>query len=185
MDPALDTLALGKLSVGLTGADVERIVRGAARRARKVGRPMSQTDVMDEITQQAARLRVPTLTLTPADIERTANHEAGHAFALFLSASKGSDIGFVTIVPRDNGTLGFVQPLPDERVHLTRQDYEDQLDVFVAGRAAEELTYGSDQVTSGAERDLQFATELVTRMGDEARPRWEWPTPVVRGGLRG
>ena len=40
VDPKLDTLALGKLSVGLTGADVERIVRGAARRARKAGRAL-------------------------------------------------------------------------------------------------------------------------------------------------
>jgi ATP-dependent Zn protease len=163
VDPGLDTLALGKLSVGLTGADVERIVRGAARRARKAGRPMSQHDVMDEITNKP-RGSDTTLTLTPADIERTATHEAGHALALFLSASKGADIGFVTIVPRDNGTLGFVQPLPDERVHLTRQDYEDQLDVFVAGRAAEELRYGKNNVSSGASTDLQGATILVTRM---------------------
>jgi ATP-dependent Zn protease len=163
VDAALDTLALGKLSVGLTGADVERIVRGASRRARKLGRPMSQTDVMDEVTNKP-RGSDTTLTLTPADIERTATHEAGHALALFLSASKGADIGFVTIVPRDNGTLGFVQPLPDERVHLTRQDYEDQLDVFVAGRAAEELRYGKNNVSSGASSDLQGATILVTRM---------------------
>jgi ATP-dependent Zn protease len=163
VDPALDTLALGKLSVGLTGADVERIVRGASRRARKGGRPMSQTDVIDEITNKP-RGSEAVLTLTPADIERTATHEAGHALALFLSASKGSDIGFVTIVPRDNGTLGFVQPLPDERVHLTRKDYEEQLDVFVAGRAAEELKYGKEGVSSGASTDLQGATVLVTRM---------------------
>jgi ATP-dependent Zn protease len=163
VDPALDTLALGKLSVGLTGADVERMVRGAARRARKAGRAMSQTDVIDEITKKP-RGSEAVLTLTPADIERTATHEAGHALALFLSPSKGSDIGFVTIVPRDDGTLGFVQPLPDERVHLTRHDYEEQLDVFVAGRAAEELRYGKDGVSSGASSDLQGATILVTRM---------------------
>jgi ATP-dependent Zn protease len=163
VDPGLDTLALGRLSVGLTGADVERMVRGAARRARKAGRAMSHTDVIDEITNKP-RGSEAVLTLTPADIERTATHEAGHALALYLSASKGSDIGFVTIVPRDNGTLGFVQPLPDERVHLTRQDYEDQLDVFVAGRAAEELKYGKNGVSSGASSDLQGATILVTRM---------------------
>ena len=163
VDPALDTLALGRLSLGLTGADVERIVRGAARRARKAGRALSQTDVIDEIMNKP-RGTEPFLTLTLADIERTATHEAGHALALFLGASKGADIGFVTIVPRDDGTLGFVAPLPDERVHLTRRDYEDQLDVFVAGRAAEELKYGKDGVSSGASTDLQGATALVTRM---------------------
>lgn len=163
LDPGLDTLALARLSVGLTGADVERIVRGASRRARKSGRGLSQTDVIDEITNKP-RGSEAILTLTPADLERTATHESGHALALFLSASKGADIGFVTIVPRDDGTLGFVAPLPDERVHLTRRDYEEQLDVFVAGRAAEELKYGRDGVSSGASNDLALATVLVTRM---------------------
>ena len=52
VDPELDTTALGGMSVGLTGADVERIVRGAARRARKAGRAVSQVDVIDEITNK-------------------------------------------------------------------------------------------------------------------------------------
>ena len=163
LDPGLDTKALGKLSVGLTGADVERIVRGASRRARKARRAMSQTDVIDEITNKPIGSEA-VVALTPDDIERTATHEAGHALALFLSASKGADIGFVSVIPRENGTLGFVQPMPDERVHLTRRDYEERLDVFVAGRAAEELRYGKDGITSGATNDLEGATELVTRM---------------------
>ena len=163
LDPALDTAALGRLSVGLTGADVERIVRGAARRARKADRAMSQIDVLAEITgkpRDPDSVRV----LTAKELARTATHEAGHALALFLSESKGSDIGFVSIVPRDEGVLGFVAPFSDERVHLTRRDLEAKLDGFLAGRAAEELVYGEDQVSGGAERDLQFATELVTRM---------------------
>jgi len=163
LDPGLDTKALAGLSVGLTGADVERIVRGAARRARKATRAVGQTDVIDEITNKP-RATNGTLRLTPAELERTAVHEAGHALALFLSASKGADIGFVTVIPRDDQTLGFVAPLPDERVHLTRGDYEDQLDVFLAGRAAEELKYGTNQISSGAGSDLENATRLVSRM---------------------
>ena len=97
--------ALARLSVGLTGADVERIVRGAARRARKASRALSQMDVLAEITDKprgpdAVRI------LTPTELDRTAAHEAGHALALFLSESKGSEIGFVSIVPRDEGCSG-------------------------------------------------------------------------------
>lgn len=159
----VNTAALGRLSVGLTGADVERIVRGAARRARKARRSLSQVDLIDEVTNKP-RGSAAMVRLTPADLDRTAVHEAGHALAMFLSATKGVDIGFVTIVPRDEGTLGFVAPFPDERVHLTRRDYEEQLEVFLAGRAAEELTYGADGISSGAGEDLRHATELVTRM---------------------
>jgi AAA+ superfamily predicted ATPase len=177
LDPALDTGALARLSVGLTGADIERIVRGAARRARKANRALSQIDVLAEITDKPRgpdALRI----LTPTELARTATHEAGHALALFLSESKGSEIGFVSIVPRDEGVLGFVVPFSDERVHLTRRDLEAKLDGFLAGRAAEELIYGHDQVSGGAERDLQFATELVTRMvtklglGGTGRLQW-------------
>jgi AAA+ superfamily predicted ATPase len=161
--PDVDTAALGQLSVGLTGADVERFVRGASRRARKAGRALAQTDVIAEITNKP-RSDAESPRLSPADLERTAVHEAGHALAAFLSGTRGADIGFVTIVPRDDGTLGFMARVPDERIHLTRRDYEDKLDVFLAGRAAEELRYGIDEVSSGAASDLQAATELVTRM---------------------
>jgi hypothetical protein len=163
VDPALDTVALGRLSVGLTGADVERIVRGAARRARRARRPLGQVDVIDELTNKPHDFD-DAVPMSPEDIERTATHEAGHALMLFLSGSKGADIGFVTIVPRDDGRLGFVQPLPDERVHYTRKDFEDRLDVSMAGRAAEELRYGVNGVSSGATSDLSNATQLVTLM---------------------
>jgi AAA+ superfamily predicted ATPase len=161
--PDVETGALGQLSVGLTGADVERMVRGAARRARRAGRALAQTDVIAEIMNKP-RWGEGSPRLTPADLERTSVHEAGHALAAFLSSTKGTDIGYVTVVPRDDGTLGFVAPIADLRVHFTRRDYEDKLDVYLAGRAAEELRYGADEVSSGSASDLQAATELATRM---------------------
>ena len=163
VDRRVDTRELAGLSVGLTGADVERIVRGAARRARIGGRPMSQVDLIAEITNKP-RGTSGALRLNPDELERTATHEAGHALAAFLSASHGADIGFATVVPRDDGTLGFVATLPDERQYLTRADYDERLDVFLAGRAAEELKYGREGVSSGASSDLQSATALATLM---------------------
>ena len=184
--PDVDPAALGGLSVGLTGADVERMVRGAARRARRAGRPLAQTDVIAEIMNKP-RWGEGSLRLTPADLERTSVHEAGHALASFLSGTKGADIGYVTVVPRDDGTLGFVAPLPDERVHLTRRDYEDKLDVFLAGRAAEELVYGAAEVSSGAGSDLQsatmVATRMVTRLGLGGNGRLLWVDTVSAGDL--
>ena len=163
VDPALDTPGLARLSVGLTGADVERIVRGAARRARKAGRPLSQADVIDEMTNKP--LTSPRRPTSHARRHRADRDPRGRARPRRVpGGTKGEDIGFVSIVPRDDGTLGFVAPLLDERVHLTRRDYEDKLDVFVAGRAAEELVYGKDGVSSGASSDLRSATALVTQM---------------------
>lgn len=167
-DPAIDPAALGRLSVGMTGADVERIVRGAARRARRVGGAISQMDIIAEITNKP-RNAGSSLRITPDELERTAYHEAGHAVAMCLSASQGADIGFVTIVPRDDGTLGFVKPNDDERVSYTRKDYEETIEVYLAGRVAEAIRYGEENVSSGATSDLKAATHLaismVTKLG--------------------
>jgi MoxR-like ATPase len=160
---AIDMTRLGRLSIGLTGADVERIVRGAGRRARKARRPLAEADLLAEITNKP-RNDSHNRRLSAKELERTAVHEAGHALALFLSASQGADIGFVSIVPRDDGTLGFVAPLPDERVHHTREDYCERIEVYLAGRAAEELQYGKEQVSGGVANDLRAATGLATRM---------------------
>lgn len=159
----LDVAELGGLSLGLTGADVERIVRGAARRARRERQPLGQLHVFAEITNKP---RDPSEShrLTPEEIERVAVHEAGHALAMALSASRGRDIGFVTVVPRADGSLGFVARLPDERMSLTRGDYDELLEVSLAGRAAEEVRYGDAGVSGGATDDLRVATGIATRL---------------------
>ena len=168
---------LGQLSVGLTGADVERIVRGAARRARKARRPIAQIDLLDELTNKP-RSSIGTLRMTPVELERTATHEAGHALASFLSSTGGSDIGFVSIVPRSDGTLGFVAPLANDRVSMTRREYDELLEVYLGGRAAEELEYGIDEVTGGASNDLRGASlvamRMVTRLGLGGEGRLLW-----------
>jgi hypothetical protein len=177
LDPALDFVAVAGLSLGLTGADVERVVRGATRRARREGRPIQQHDLIAEITNKP-RSSDGSPRMSPADLERTATHEAGHALAMYLSASRGADIGFVSIVPGPDGTLGFVAPLPDERVHMTRAEYEEQLEVFLGGRAAEQVRYGERGVSGGASSDLRSATAvatmMVTHLGLGARDRLAW-----------
>lgn len=159
----VDTTVLAGMSVGLTGADVERIVRGAARRARKADRPLSHADVIAEITDKPISA-AGTTRLTPDELDHVAVHEAGHALAMFLGPKKGAEIGFVTVVPRGDGSLGFNAQLPDTRLRRTRHDYEDHIEVLLAGRAAEEVTYGADEVSSGANSDLQKSTAIALWM---------------------
>lgn len=186
-DPGIDLTALGRLSVGLTGADAERIVRGAARRARKNGRVVSQVDVIAEITNKP-RNAMNNLQLTPAELERTAYHEAGHAMAMCLSTSEGSDIGFVTIIPRDDGTLGFVSAMPDERVSFIRSDYQEKIEICLAGRAAEDIRYGEENVSSGAVSDLHAATalalDMVTKLGLGQERKLLWSATPTDQDLR-
>lgn len=169
----VDPAALAGLSLGLTGADVERNVRGALRRARRAGREIRQEDLVAEITRKP---RDPDAAhrLTPDEVCRVAVHEAGHALASCLDSSGGEEITFVTVVPRSDGTLGFVARLPSDRAFFTRAEYLERLEVFLAGRAAEEIVFGSERLTGGAggpstSSDLAVATraavQIVTRYG--------------------
>lgn len=159
----VDPRALGRLSFGMTGADVESMVRGAARRARKGGRPIRQADLVAEVTRKP-RDPGSSPRLSGTDIQRVAVHEAGHALARCLGPTRGRDIAFVSIVPRSDGTLGFVANAPRPRVLLTRREYHQLLEVLLAGRAAEELVFGTDGITGGAGSDLAVATQVALGM---------------------
>lgn len=163
MDAAIDARALGGLSLGLTAADVEKIVRGSVRRARKARCPLSQADLLAELTNKP-RSTQGVLRMTPQELERIALHEAGHALAQRLGATQGINIGFVTVVPRADGSLGFVASVPDERRSLMRGDYLESIEITLAGRAAEQLRYGEGGISSGASSDLALATAVATEM---------------------
>jgi AAA+ superfamily predicted ATPase len=174
---ASDMETIAGLSLGLSGADIERMVRGAMRRARKQGRALAVEDLLAEITGKPTS-ESGTPRLRPEEIERIAWHEAGHALAICLGSSKGEDIGYVSIIPRPDGTLGFVARIPNERVSYTKADYLERLRILLAGRAAEEIHYGAEHVSSGATSDLKTATDIATMMvtrfgmGGSGKMRW-------------
>lgn len=184
----IDVRLAAELSLGSTGADVELMVRGAARRARKAGRAVTQTDLIAEITGKP-RDAAMSLRLTTDEIDRLSVHEAGHALARCLSATRGADITFVSIVPRSDGTLGFVASAASDRTLMTRREYMEQLEVVLAGRAAEELRFSEDGVSGGAggnmpNSDLAVATRMATQLvgqyglGSDRKFMWtQTPTP--------
>ncbi len=164
-DP-IDTEELAKLTFGQTGADVEFYVRGARRRARKDRRLVGQGDFVAEIMRRPlGTTGLP--RMTQDEINRTAVHEAGHALMQLVGPTQGADISYVSIIPRPDGTLGFVASY-SERVDVRKADVLDQVRVFLAGRAAEEVIYGKDNVGAGAggsgNSDLAQATRLLVRM---------------------
>jgi len=182
----LDTEALGAFAFGLTGADVELIVRGAVRRARRADRPIRQQDLIDEMTRKP-RDPESSPRLTAEEVRRVAVHEAGHAMASYLSPSRGEEISFVSIVPRADGTLGFVARTPPERSLTTRTEYLERLEVVLGGRAAEEIVFGAEGVTGGAQSDLKVATDAAVQMttrfglGPDGSLLWtETPTDAQR-----
>jgi len=138
---------------GGTGADVERFVREARRRARLANRPINLADLLDAVRHGQPEW--------PADVRRrVAYHEAGHAIAflaLGIAEPKALSIG---------GTGGLAESDLGEMRAMTRSHLEKFLVALLAGRAAEQLIFG--EATAGAggsdESDLGRATMLATRL---------------------
>jgi ATP-dependent Zn protease len=185
----VDEQTLAELAFGLTGADVEFFVRGAARRARKENRAMSQADLAAEVTRRPRRPDSAP-PVGPAEMRRTAVHEAGHTVARLISSTGGEDLTFVSIIPRMDGSLGFVASVPRDGHVETRRTMLERLETVLAGRAAEEVVYGADEVGVGAggpekNSDLAVATRLATMivcqtgLGADGSLHWtEQPTPA-------
>ena len=157
---------LAELAFGLTGADVDFFVRGAARRARKRGQPIGQEDLVAEVTRRP-RGSFDTRRRPLEEMRRTAVHESGHAIVQLTNKAGDNDIALVTIIPRTDGTLGFVATVPREGTGLTRRAALERIETALAGRAAEELIYGADNVGLGAggpstSSDLAVATGIAT-----------------------
>lgn len=182
---------LAEAAFGKTGADVSLAVRGALRRARRAGRTLRQDDLLAELFDRPLD-RDLTRPLRGEGLRRVALHEAGHALVRLLSGSGFGRIGYVSIVPRADGSLGFVALKPDnDAATMSRSDYLALLDVTLGGRAAEEVFYGPEGVgagsgggeTSDLARAATLALDMVCRLGLGGAPRIHWretPTEADR-----
>ncbi|HEV7416377.1 MAG TPA: ATP-dependent Zn protease [Tianweitania sediminis] len=146
---------LARKAVGLSGADIERLVREARQKARRERRTLGWSDLADRLAATKGD--------KPEGLRRRmALHEAGHAVARLAFR-----LGIITLITIDGpGGIGLVES--EER--LPREETEDWLQTLLvamlAGRAAEEELVGSCAAGSGgfAESDLGSATKLALRM---------------------
>ena len=167
--PDVDPRTIARGTPGFSGADLANLVNEAAlltarRGKRFVGR-IEFEDAKDKVMMGAERR---TLAMTDDEKKLTAYHEGGHALVAINVA--GSDpIHKATIIPRGRA-LGMVMRLPErDQLSLSRQKLHADLCVAFGGRIAEELIFGYDKVTTGAQSDIEMATRMaramVTRFG--------------------
>ncbi len=158
-DVNLQDLARG--TTGFSGADLENLLNEAALHAVRNNRQeITSIDVeeaRDKILMGPRKVR----KMRPEDIKLTAYHEAGHAFVSIMYADITDPIHKATIIPRGRA-LGMVQHLPiDDKVSMTIAEVRANLAIALAGRAAEEVFFGTDKITTGAESDIAMATRLA------------------------
>jgi cell division protease FtsH len=154
---------LARGTPGMCGADLANLVNEAAllaaRRGREKVHMADLEDAKDKVMLGAERR---SFVMKEEERRLTAYHEAGHALCAMVVP--GNDpLHKMTIVPRGRA-LGLAFTLPeDDRVSVTRQQLEARLVMTYGGRAAEELVFGRDRVTTGASSDISQATSLARR----------------------
>ncbi|PMP85167.1 MAG: cell division protein FtsH, partial [Thermodesulfobium narugense] len=153
---------LAKRTPGFAGADLANLVNEAALlAARKGKKTISMAEFEDAIDRIVAGIEKRSRVISEKDKKIIAFHEAGHA--LVAHNLPGTDpIHKISIIPRGMA-LGYTLQLPGEdRYLISKTELINNICVLLGGRAAEEIIF--KEVTTGAQNDLQRATELARKM---------------------
>ncbi len=165
MDVDARTIARG--TPGFSGADLANLVNEAAllaARRNKASVDMADFESAKDKVMMGAERR--SMVMTDNERELTAYHEAGHAL-VGLNMPQSDPLHKVTIIPRGRA-LGVTMNLPErDKYSQTKIELESRIAMMFGGRMAEELTFGKDNVTTGASSDIAQATNLARRMVSE------------------
>jgi len=158
----VDLKTIAQSSPGFSGADLANLINEAALLASREGRTDISSenfdDARDKILMGPERR---SMYISDKQKKITAYHESGHV--LVAKFTRGSDpIHKVTIIPRGR-SLGQTAYLPEEdRYTQDRDNLIAMITYALGGRAAEKLVF--DQTSTGAENDIEKATEIARKM---------------------
>ncbi len=160
----IDIKTLARGTPGFAGADLANLINEGAIMAARFGQKMvtmkNLEDAKDKIMMGAER---KSMIMQQGEKELTAYHEAGHALTA-INSPNSDPIHKATIIPRGR-SLGLVMRLPEvDRFSVSRAKLLDDLVVAMGGRAAEELIFGYEKVTTGASSDIMQATSMARNM---------------------
>ena len=161
--PDADLDVIAAMTPGFAGADLANIVNESALLAvRRDKTSIGLEELQEAVERVIAGLEKKNRVLNPAEKERVAHHEVGHA--LMALALPGSDtVQKISIIPRGVAALGYTLQLPTEdRFLMTQSELENRIAVLLGGRIAEELVY--NEVSTGAQDDLLKATDIARSM---------------------
>ncbi len=164
LGPDVDLRIIARGTPGFSGADLANLVNEAALMAARTGKRMVMMEdfeqAKDKVMMGAERR---SMVRTKDQIEHTAYHEAGHAI-VGISLPKCDPVYKATIIPR-GGALGMVVSLPEiDRLNWHRNECEQKLAMTMAGKAAEIIKWGEDDVSNGPAGDIQQASSLARAM---------------------
>ena len=161
----VDYDAIARATAGASGAELANIVNEAALRAVRQGRGLVlQEDLEESVETVLAGAQRKNAVLSPLEKKIVAYHETGHALVAALQ-SHSAPVTKITIVPRTSGALGYTMQVDSgEHSLMSRAELLNKIATLTGGRAAEELIFGADEVTTGASNDIEQATKLARAM---------------------
>jgi cell division protease FtsH len=162
--PNVDLKVLARGTPGFSGADLANLVNEAAlmaaRRNKRLVTMAEFEDAKDKVMMGAERR---SNAMTQEEKKLTAYHEAGHA-VVAMNVAAADPVHKATIVPRGRA-LGMVMQLPEgDRYSMSYKWMVSRLAIMMGGRVAEEITFGKENITSGASSDIEQATKLARAM---------------------
>jgi cell division protease FtsH len=162
LEAAVDLDVLARQTPGFSGADLANLINEAAILAARANRKVIGMEELEEaIARVIAGPEKKSRRISEKEKEVIAYHEVGHA--LVMKALPLCDpVHKVSIISRGMA-LGWTLSLPEEDKYLvSKQELKQQIAGIMGGRASEEIVFGD--VTSGAENDIQRATQMARRM---------------------
>ena len=163
-EPDINLHEMALATSGAAGADLANMVNEAALRAVRCNRKtVSQEDLMEAVEVIIAGKEKKDRILSEKEKRIVSFHEVGHALATAVQKHT-QPVHKITIVPRTMGSLGYTMQMPEEeeRYLMSKDEIIDQITVFLAGRAAEELVFNVQ--TTDASNDIERATSLARNM---------------------
>ncbi len=163
-EDSVDSHVIARGTPGFSGADLANLVNEAALfAARSDRRTVSMEDfeqAKDKILMGAERR---SLVMSEEEKLLTAYHEAGHTIVGRL-VPEHDPVHKVTIIPRGRA-LGVTMFLPErDRLSASKRRLESEIAVLFGGRLAEEIIFGDESVTTGAQNDIERATQIARNM---------------------
>jgi cell division protease FtsH len=148
-----------------SGAKIESLVNEAAILAAKEDNKFIENIHIDKAYSivLAGYDKINRDHIKDKDKKITAYHEAGHAL-LTLKVLPDDKLSKVTIIPTSKGAGGYTLSIPEDKLYQNKDYLKRRMMVLLAGRAAEEIIFGKDFITTGAYNDFQQTTRMVLSM---------------------
>jgi cell division protease FtsH len=163
LDESVDLKRVAAITSGFVGADLANLVNEAALLAAREGKKaVTMQEFTEGVERVTAGLEKKQRIIHEDEKQRVAYHESAHALVA-CSLPNTDPVHKVSIIPRGLAALGYTMQRPEgDRYLMTQAELESRIQVLLAGTLAEEMIF--DDVSTGAQNDLQRATEIARSM---------------------